>query len=296
MLKHIAAALLMAAAIAPAVAHDDAPEQCSMCEEWNRPQAPFQIYGNTWYVGTKGLSAVLVTSPDGHILLDGALIQSAPLIAKNIEALGFRIQDVKLILNSHAHSDHAGGIAALQRMSGAKVIASASGAKALREGHVVSDDPQYYPKSTLPRVAAVDIVGDGETVSVGNLRLKAIYTPGHTPGGTTWTWQSCEDGRCLNVVYADSLNAYSNDTFRFTGNATQPDLSASFNASIDKVRKLACDVIVPVHPDATDLFERAANRSAKGNPFIDANSCRSYVEAPQKLLDKRLMQERTKQN
>ncbi len=292
MLKKIAAALMMAAAIAPAVAHDDAPEQCSMCEEWNRPQAPFQIYGNTWYVGTKGLSAVLVTSPEGHILLDGALIQSAPLIAKNIETLGFRIQDVKLILNSHAHSDHAGGIARLQRMSGAKVVASASGAKALRDGHVVSDDPQYEPKSTLPRVAAVDVVSDGDAVSVGALRLKAIYTPGHTPGATTWTWQSCEDGRCLNVVYADSLNAYSNKTFRFTGSATQPDLSASFNASIDKVRNLACDVIVSVHPGATDLFKKAAARTAKLNPFIDANGCRDYVVDPQQLLDKRLKQEK----
>jgi metallo-beta-lactamase class B len=292
MLKQIAAALLMAAAIAPAVAHDDAPEKCSMCEEWNRPQAPFQIYGNTWYVGTAGLSAVLVTSPEGHILLDGALIQSAPLIAKNIETLGFRIQDVKLILNSHAHNDHAGGIARLQRMSGAKVVASASGAKALRDGHVVSDDPQYEPKSTLPRVAAVDVVGDGDTVSVGALRLKAIYTPGHTPGATTWTWQSCENSRCLNVVYADSLNAYSNDTFRFTGDAAHPDLSASFNASIDKVRKLACDVVVSVHPGATDTFKKAAAKTASHNPFIDPNGCRNYVVEPQQLLDKRLKQEK----
>jgi metallo-beta-lactamase class B len=296
MLKHIAAALLMAAAIAPAVAHDDAPEQCSMCEEWNRPQAPFQIVGNTWYVGTKGLSAVLVTSPEGHILLDGALIQSAPVIARNIAALGFRIEDVKLILNSHAHNDHAGGIAGLQRMSGAKVAASPSGAKAMRDGMVASDDPQYHAKNKLARVAAVDEVRDGDTVTVGPLRLKAVSTPGHTPGGTTWTWQSCENGRCYNVVYADSLNAYSNDTFRFTGDATHPDMSASFNASIDKVRKLACDVIVAVHPGATDLFERAAKKTSKGNPFIDENSCRNYVEAPQKLLDQRLKQEKSKPN
>ncbi len=292
MLKQIAAALMLAAAIAPAVAHDDATEQCSMCEEWNRPQAPFNIYGNTWYVGTAGLSAVLVTSPEGHILLDGALIQSAPLIAKNIAMLGFRIEDVKLILNSHAHSDHAGGIAGLQRMSGAKVVASASGAKALLDGHVVLDDPQYYVKSTLPRVAAVDVVGDGDTVSIGALRLKAIYTPGHTPGATTWTWQSCDNGRCLDIVYADSLNAYSNDSFRFTGDATHPDLSASFNASIDKVRKLACDVVVAVHPGMTDTFEKAKAKTATHNPFIDANGCRAYVTDAQQLLDKRLKQEK----
>lgn len=292
MLKQIAAALLWAVAIAPAVAHDDAPEKCSMCDEWNRPQAPFQIYGNTWYVGTKGLSAVLVTSPEGHVLLDGALIQSAPLIAKNIETLGFRLQDVKLILNSHAHSDHAGGIARLQKMTGAKVVASPSGAQALRDGLTASDDPQFTPTNKFPSVAAVDVVNDGDVLSVGPLRVRAVATPGHTPGGTTWTWQSCEAGRCLNVVYADSLNAYSNDTFRFTGDATHPDLSASFNASIDKVRKLACDIVVAVHPGMTDTIEKAAAKTATHNPFIDPNGCRSYIVDAQKLLDSRLAKER----
>jgi metallo-beta-lactamase class B len=294
MLKNITAALLLAAVIAPAVAHDDAPDQCSMCEEWNRPQVPFQIVGNTWYVGTAGLSAVLVTSPQGHVLLDGALVQSAPVIAKNIEALGFRIQDVKLILNSHAHNDHAGGIAGLQRLSGARVAASPSGAKALRDGVFVSDDPQFDPKSRIPRVASVDEVHDGDVIAVGPLRLTAVATPGHTPGATTWTWQSCENGKCYNVVYADSLNAISNDGFRFSGDATHPDLRASFNTSIDKVRKLACDVIVSVHPFFTDTFAKAAAKTATSNSFITTDGCSKYAATAQRMLDERLSKEAQK--
>ena len=132
----ITAALLLAAnnALAPD------PINCGSCAEWNKPVAPFNIYGNTYYVGTAGLSSVLVTSPQGHVLLDGALPQSAPLIQKNIEALGFRMQDVKLILNSHAHFDHAGGIAALQKASGATVAHSAHGARVLREGAPAADE------------------------------------------------------------------------------------------------------------------------------------------------------------
>ncbi len=289
--RQTTASLLLAAACTPALAHDDPPEQCSLCEEWNQPKAPFQIYGNTYYVGTAGLSAVLVTSPQGHILLDGALIQSAPLIAKNIEALGFRLQDVKLILNSHAHTDHAGGIAGLQRRTGARVAASASGAKALRDGLVASDDPQFDANSKIPRVTEVDVITDGEFATVGSLKLKAVATPGHTPGATTWTWRSCKDGRCLNIVYADSLNAYSNKTFRFTGDTTHPDLSASFNASIDKVRNLACDIIIAVHPGMTDLFERAAKKTNSDSRFINPNGCRDFAADAQKLLDSRLKQE-----
>ncbi|HEY8539460.1 MAG TPA: metallo-beta-lactamase [Steroidobacteraceae bacterium] len=112
--------------------------ECAQCEAWNKDQAPFRIFGNTYYVGTHGLSAVLVTSPDGHVLIDGALPQSAPLIAQHVEQLGFRLSDVKVILNSHVHFDHAGGIAELQRLSGAKVIASERAASVLRTGQAAA--------------------------------------------------------------------------------------------------------------------------------------------------------------
>ena len=292
----LAAALAMAAG-GIAQAHE-AAVNCEDCKAWNAPVKPFNIYGNTWYVGVAGLSAVLVTSEGGHILLDGALPQSAPLIAANIEALGFSMKDVKLILNSHAHWDHAGGIAALQRASGATVVASASGAQVLQSGANGRDDPQYQAKPVV-RVAKVDkvtVVKEGDVVKLGQLAMTAHMTPGHTPGATTWTWQSCEDQRCKNIVYADSLNAYSSGDFRFTGNGkgqqNTPDISASFQASIAKVAALPCDIIIPVHPGTTGLLEKAAGRSGEHNPFIDKNGCRAYADEAGKLLAKRLASER----
>ena len=121
----------------------DPPLACEPCAEWNKPLEPFQIFGNTWYVGTGGLSSILVTSDKGHILIDGGLPQSAALIAANIRKAGFKLEDVKLILNSHTHYDHAGGIAALQRASGAKVAASPLAAAALEQGGPTEDDPQF---------------------------------------------------------------------------------------------------------------------------------------------------------
>ena len=272
----------------------DVPVNCDDCKAWNAPVKPFNIYGNTWYVGVAGLSAVLVTSEGGHILLDGALPQSAPLIQANIESLGFSMKDVKLILNSHAHWDHAGGIAALQRASGATVVASASGAQVLQSGTNGRDDPQYQAKPVV-RVAKVDqvtVVKEGDVVKLGKLALTAHMTPGHTPGATTWTWQSCEDQRCKNIVYADSLNAYSSGDFTFTGKGKTADISASFQASIDKVAALPCDVIISVHPGMTKVLEKAAGRTSEHNPFVDAGACRAYADNAGKLLAKRLASER----
>ena len=272
----------------------DKPVNCDNCKEWNAPVKPFNVFGNTWYVGTAGLSAVLVTSPQGHILLDGALPQSAPLIIANIKALGFRIEDVKYILNSHAHWDHAGGIAALQRASGATVMASAAAAPVLQSGTNGKDDPQYQadPVVHVAKVSKVSLVGEGDTVKVGPLTLTAHMTPGHTPGGTTWTWTSCEGQRCLDIVYADSLNPYSSGDFTYTGKGGKPDISASFEASIAKVAALPCDIIIPVHPGTTDVLGKAAKRSGSDNPLIDANACRAYAAEAGGLLAKKLAKER----
>jgi metallo-beta-lactamase class B len=288
----LALALALAAAGTTAALADEAVK-CAMCEEWNQPQQPFQIVGNTYYVGPRGLSALLVTSDQGHILLDGALPQSAPLIIQNIKALGFRIEDVKLIVNSHAHDDHAGGIARLQRASGATVAASAAGAQALRAGMVGPDDPLYKAGAPdrFPKVAQVSEVADGAILRVGPLAIQAHLTPGHTPGGTTWTWQSCEQKRCLDVVYADSLNPISHDGFRFSGSATMPERARSFRASIEKVAALKCDVLIAVHPGFSNLLEKQAARTAASNPFIDPGACRAYAANAGQRLNRRLASE-----
>lgn len=288
--------LLTLAVAAGSVQAHDAPVNCEDCAQWNKPVKPFNIYGNTWYVGVAGLSSILVTSPQGHILLDGGLPQSAPIIEANIKALGFQMKDVKLIVNSHAHWDHAGGIAALQHASGATVAASASGAQVLQSGTKGTDDPQYQAKPVVhvAKIAKVQTVQEGETLKVGSIGVTAHMTPGHTPGSTTWSWTSCEDQRCLDVVYADSLSAIASGDFRFTGNGKTPDISASFAASIAKVATLKCDIIISVHPDLTDVMEKATARTKDSNPFIDANACREYATIASQRLAERLARERGK--
>jgi metallo-beta-lactamase class B len=273
----------------------DPPKKCESCEEWNVPHEPYRVFGNTYYVGMGGVSSVLIASDQGLILLDGALSQSAPLIDASIRKLGFRTEDVKLIVNSHAHYDHTGGIAALQRVSGATVAASASGARAIEQGECTTDDPQYgfgREANSFPPVKKVRVVKDGETLHVGPLALTAHLTPGHTPGSTTWTWRSCEGQRCLDIVYADSLNSISAPGFRFSGDAKHPSLVESFRASIAKVAALPCDILLSVHPVASDMEARWQRGKTGGtNALVDPQGCRVYAEGAAQRLEQRVAEE-----
>jgi metallo-beta-lactamase class B len=275
----------------------DPPKSCGNCDKWNKPVEPFRVYGNTWYVGVEGLSSVLITSDEGHILIDGALTQSAPLIAANIEKLGFKLSDVKLIATSHAHYDHVGGIAALARASGARVVASTRTAQALRAGGPPQDDPQIaygVDEHAFPAVANVEDVADGATVKVGALAITAHYTPGHTPGAVAWTWRSCAGSDCKNIVYADSINPVAHDSYRFGGADGKSGVVASFRAGIAAFAALPCDVLLSAHPSASDMDKKVAAR-AQGvtpDPFVDAQSCKHYAKVYSDKLDERLAKER----
>ncbi|HUQ10913.1 MAG TPA: subclass B3 metallo-beta-lactamase [Steroidobacteraceae bacterium] len=271
----------------------DAPHACDSCVEWNQPLPAFHVYGNTWFVGTAGLGSVLITSDQGHVLIDGGLPQSAPLIAENIVRLGFRLEDVKLILNSHTHYDHAGGIAALQRASGARVAASPASRRALERGGPTPDDPQFAfgkEHNDYAPVAKVQVVKDAEELRVGALRIAAHFTPGHTPGGTSWTWQSCEGTRCLNLVYADSLNSVSAPGFRFGEHGR----AQVFEHSMAVVAALPCDLLLAPHPVLIDMDAKLAALKAhpETNPFISTDACRRYADAAKQRLQARLAEEK----
>jgi len=285
---------IVAAHAAPVV--PDAEIKCSSCPDWNRPHEPFKIFGNTYYVGPAELSSVLIATNAGLILLDGALPQSAQVIEANLHTLGFRVEDIKLIVNSHTHYDHAGGIAALQRASGAQVAASPSSARALAKGEPVPDDPQHGYFIEANRLGAVKvsrILRDGETLTVGDVTITAHATPGHTPGSTTWTWRSCEGSECLSIVYSESLNAVAAPGFRFSGDKSHPSREKSFRKSIAKVRALPCDIMISVHPDIAGIEEKFTRlkQGATPNPFIDREACKTYADDAEKLLDKRLHDE-----
>ncbi|HEX7982058.1 MAG TPA: subclass B3 metallo-beta-lactamase [Duganella sp.] len=264
----------------------------AMAENWNDPQEPFAVFGDTYYVGTHGLSAVLITSPQGHILIDGGSPESAPMIARHIRQLGFKPEDIKFILNSHEHVDHAGGISALQKLSGAAVLASVQGEKVLRSGRPSKGDPQYGNLSSMTPVANTRAVADGEVVRLGPLAVTAHYTPGHTQGGISWTWRSRENGSDAAMVYADSLNAMAAKPFRYSDSKVYPTALADIKKSIATVAALDCDILISAHPGASGLWERLAKQPTAGNAaFIDRQACRDYAQAGTERLKKTLAQE-----
>jgi metallo-beta-lactamase class B len=266
---------------------------CTECAAWNAPQKPFRIYGNTYYVGPHGLSSILVTSEAGHVLLDGALPESAPGIAASIRSLGFRMEDVKLIVNSHVHFDHAGGIAALQRLSGAAVIASPWSAAVMTKSGVGRGDPQYGTIPPIATVARVEVLRDGQTFRVGQLAITAHLTPGHTPGGTSWTWKSCEAGRCLDIVYADSLTPVSAGGFKFTGSREYPGAIQDFEKSFAFLRAAACDILLTTHPDVSGFWSRveARQRGVLPDPMVDRGACRQLAGRAEEQLRRRIAAE-----
>jgi metallo-beta-lactamase class B len=269
----------------------DPPVGCANCAEWNRPQTPFRIFGNTYYVGPAGLSSILVASDEGLILLDAALPQSAALIAENIAHLGFDLADLRLIVTSHTHHDHVGGVAALARATSARVLASAPSAEALRAGRPNADDPQYTERDNrFPPVSKVRVVADRETIRIGNVVLTAHLTAGHTPGSTTWTWQSCEGPRCVNVVYADTLTSVSAEGFRFTDT---PGRVEEFRASIDRLAALPCDVLLSPHPGLIRMEAKleAWRAGPKENPFIGTGACAAYASGVRNRLEERVASE-----
>jgi Zn-dependent hydrolases, including glyoxylases len=270
---------------------------CPSCADWNAPQAPLHVFGNTYYVGTHGLSAILVTSSEGHVLIDAGLPESAAQILASSRALGFRPEDIKLILNSHAHYDHAGGIAAVQRASGATVAASAWSAGVISKGTSPSSDPQYSIILPYPPAHDVKVIDDGETLRVGPLALTAHFTGGHTPGGTTWTWQSCEGGRCLDLAYADSQTPVSADDFFFTRSTTYPNAIADFERSEATLEHLSCDLLITPHPGASSFFERLAARDAgAASPALaDSGGCKRFAATAREALARRIATEKTKQ-
>ena len=266
---------------------------CGQCAEWNVPQRPFRLFGNAYYVGTHGLGAILLTSPQGHVLIDGGLPQSAPLIRASIESLGFRMRDVKLILNSHAHYDHAGGIAELQRASGARVMASPWSASVLTAGKSQPGDPQLTIAFGYPAVANVGTFTFEDTLRVGPIAVVPHATPGHTPGGTAWSWRSCDGMRCLDFVYADSETPVSADDFLFTKNTTYPNAIADFERGYAVLERLSCDVLVTPHPGVSSLWDRVSPSDGTIGPaFVDRDACKRYAASARQALEARVAKER----
>ena len=241
---------------------------------WNKPVAPFRIVGNLYYVGATEVTSFLITTPQGHILLNGGFVETAPQIERNIAQLGFKLQDVKILLNSHAHFDHAGGLAELKQKSGAKLIASAFDAELLwRGGH---GDFRFGDTLTFPPVVADRIIGDGESTQLADQELTAYLTPGHTKGNTTWTTKINDGTKTYEVVFAGSPTALD---YQLVGKESYPGIAADFEKTFAVLKKLPCDIFLSDHGSFFS-FEQKRERLARGdkpNPFIDPAGYKRFV-------------------
>jgi len=259
--------------------------RCAGKEGWSDPAPPIRIFGNVYDIGTCGITVLLVSGDKGAVIIDGATAEAVPSIMANIARLGFAPSDVKLLLSAHEHLDHAAGLSELRRLTGAKMVATAAARSALESGVPASDDPQREGGAPQFRGVRVDrTVRDGEVVTLGSLRLTAHATPGHAPGGTSWSWQSCERGTCRRVVYADSVSAIAADTYRFS---RHPGYVAAFRKSLARIAALPCDLIITPHPAASGLYERLAGKA----PLTSTGACVAYAAAGTAKLDERLASE-----
>lgn len=259
---------------------------CKDESDWNEPTAPRHIFGNTWYVGSCGITAVLIASPEGHILIDGATEQAADGIARSIEASGHRLRDVRVILNTHEHFDHAGGIAKLQQLSGAQVLARTVALPILRNGQSTRNDPQHLELKAFPAIPDAQPVADDGVVRVGALAVQVHATPGHAPGSTSFSWRSCEGTTCRQIVYADSVSALADGEYLYSDH---PDYRSAFQAGMQAIAGIApCDILLTPHPSVSALWPRLRGEQ----PMASSGACRALAETGLQNLQKRLQKEK----
>lgn len=248
---------------------------------WNAPAAPFQIAGNLYYVGTADLASYLIVDPEGMILLDGGLEASAPLILDNIRALGFDPKRIRYLLNSQAHYDHAGGLAALKEETGAELLASAADAELLERGG--SGDFQWGDRFTYPPVEVDARLRDGADVKLGAIRMTAHVTPGHTRGCTSWTLPVRVDGRTRNALFVCGASA---PGYRLVGNSAYPWIMDDFRRSFAIWRALPCELFLGAHASYFGMADKRVRMAPeRPNPFVDPKGCRAFLAKAERAIE-----------
>lgn len=286
-MKHALLALLLLPWLATGPAHGQAAANGPM----NQPAEPYRILGNLYYVGASDVTSFLIATPAGLILIDSGFAETVPMIRKHVEALGFKMADVKILLNSHPHFDHAGGLAAIKKQTGAKLAASQADAVLLASGgrgdHLFGDKYPYEP------VTADRILKDGDRVELGGTALTAHLTPGHTKGCTTWTMKVAEGGRSYDVVFICSTSLL--DGVSLTKNARYPNVAADFEQTFRTLRELPCDIFLGSHASFYNGLEKAKRlrQGADPNPFIDPAGYKAYLDRSEKAFRERLAAEKT---
>jgi metallo-beta-lactamase class B len=247
---------------------------------WNQPVKPFKIIGNVYYVGAANVSAFYIRTEAGAILLDGGLPETAPRIEKSIAELGFSMKDVKILLNSHAHYDHCGGLAELKKLSGARMIASAPDRPVLERGQGFA--------GSFPAVHVDRVITDQQMVQLGGATLTAHITPGHTKGCTTWTMPVTDSGKTYQVVFYCSSSVVD----KLVNNADYPGIVADYEHSFAALKTMPCDVFLGSHAQFFGLEEKRRQLEAgKLDAFVDPSEMRKFVDESERDFRKELAQQ-----
>jgi metallo-beta-lactamase class B len=270
MLKHFApiaasGALVYLCLVGPARSDEPFPAHC--------------VVGNVYYVGSKQLASYLITTSDGHILINSSFEETVPLIRVAVESLGFKFSDVKILLASHAHSDHVAGHALVKEQTGAKIFVMQGDDETIASG----GKGQYLYKDSRWKPCPVDrVLEDGEAVQLGGAKLIARRTPGHTRGCTTWTWRAAADGKTYDVVVIGSPNV--NPGYRLAKNADYPEIAHDFAQTFATLKSLSCDVFLGAHGDYYGLLAKYDRLGKGDNPFIDPDGYKAYVDLKEKAF------------
>ncbi len=284
-------ALLLSACATASAPQASAPEfaawaaQCEDWDDWDKPGPPFRIHGNSYYVGTCGIGAILVSSDSGLMLIDSGTEAGAQAVLANVHALGFDPADIRILLTSHEHYDHVGGMAVLQQTTGAPLFTSQAALEVMRSGHGAASDPQSGMHPAMRPVVDVTGLAPGQQVRLLNdpLVLTSIPTPGHTPGALSWQWESCDGSDCRTIVYADSMSPISADSYRFSDH---PEYVQAYREGIARVATLDCDILLTPHPSASGMRDKLLSQD-----LASGTNCRDYAASITQRLDARLAQE-----
>ena len=273
--------------LAPALACGQAPDTAS----WNHPVPPLRIVGPVHFVGTNELAAFLLATPAGHVLVDGGLPESAPLIERSIRTLGFDPRDIRVLVTTQAHFDHVGSLAHFQKTSGARVEVMDGDVSLIETGgrtdYLFGDQERYR----FEPVKVDRALKDGDTVTLGGLTLTARKTPGHTPGSTTWLTTVEDGGRPHTVVFAASTGI--NPGTRFFDRPSYPGIADDYARAFTVMESLTPDVFLGGHTGFFDLEgKRARVKEGGPNPFVDPAGYRAYLAARKKVFEEQKAKER----
>jgi metallo-beta-lactamase class B len=252
----------------------------------DEPFPAHRVVGNVYYVGSKQLATYLITTPEGHILINSSFEETVPLIRVAVESLGFKLRDVKILLASHAHSDHVAGHTLLKELTGAKVFVMRGDEGVIESG----GQGQYLYKDSRWKPCPVDrVLEDGEEVKLSDTTLIARRTPGHTRGCTTWTWKTVADGKSYDVVVIGSPNV--NPGYRLANNPDYPEIAVDFAKTFAILKSLPCDIFLGAHGDYYGMLAKHQRLDQSTNPFIDPEGYKAYVDLKEKTFRKTLAEQ-----